>query len=336
MAQNFRAATSSQHLWVMWQPADHGTPWPDITEFFGRFGLRIFVGVVDHRQIVAHAHKLPNTVDSTFGNLNDLIFNHSTIDRLELKKHLPAAYFSKIIYHEDPTGRKWHTPMVFHFDSATQKFYQTKGFKKLTVLNLAGITETPVIVVSDSKNLPVDGLWKAKQDQVLFDFLQEVSGGICQEPTFGLEFWDFGQGLVPFLHKITVNPSTGDRADYLRLYHSDIKLWNRYIGKKILTDVPQPKIYHDRHYHRGLFETHELALDLAQTRHKFNKDTAAAIISQRNPKILLKLVNAMVWLSTDPQGRPIGAWFSRDHRYGVIFNNQSDVVMELPPGLLNI
>ena len=335
MAQNFRTVTQSQHLWVMWQPADHNTPWPDMVDFFGRFGLKIFVGTVDIQQLTAHAHKLPDTVGSTFGNLNKIIFEHAAIARTELKSLLSPTYFSKIIYHEDPTGKKWHTPMVFHYDAATQKFYQTKGYKKLTVLNLAGIRHAPVIVISDSKNLPVDGLRKAKQDQAIFEFLQEVSGGICEEPTFGLEFWDFGQGLVPFLHKITVNPGTSERAEYIKLYYQDVKLWNRYIGKKILTDVPQKRLYHDKYYSRELFETCELDADLAATRAKFNRNIAAAVMARRNPNALLSLINAMTWLSSDGQGQPIGAWFSQDRRYGVVFNNDSDIVLELPPGLLN-
>lgn len=336
MAQNFRTATKSQRLWVMWQPADHNTAWPDITEFFGRFDLKIFVGVVDIEQLAAHAHKLPDTVGSTFGNLNKILFEHASIERTELKKLLSPTYFSKIIYHEDPTGKKWHTPMVFHFDNATQKFYQSKGYKKLTVLNLAGIKYAPVIVISDSKVLPVDGLRKAKQDQAIFDFLQETSGGICEEPTFGLEFWDFGQGLVPFLHKITVNPSTGERAEYTKLYYKDVKLWARYRDKKILTDVPQKRLYHDKYYPKELFETCELTSDLAATRAKFNRDISIAVMARRNPNALLRLVNALTWLSSDGEGQPIGAWFSQDRRYGVVFNNDSDIVLELPPGLLNI
>jgi hypothetical protein len=319
----------------MWQPADHNTPWPEITEFFGRFDLKIFVGMVNRHELFEKTMHRDNTMESTFGNLTKIVFDHASMDRAELKRFLSPSYFSKIIYHEDPTGAKWHTPMVFHFDNATQKFYQTKGYKKLTVLELANITMTPVIIISDSKNVPLDGLRKAKHDQVLYDFLQETSGGICEEPTFGLEFWDFGQGLVPFLHKITIHPGTEDRVDYLKLYHQDVKLWARYRDRKILTDVPEKRAYQDRYYSQDRFETHKLETDLIETRKKFNQNTAAAIIAQRNPIIFLKLLNASVWLSTNAQGQHIGAWFSQDRRYGIVFNNQSDIVLELPPGIIN-
>lgn len=334
MAENFRTPTESGVLWAQWQPAESQIPWPDMVDFFGRFGLKIFVGVVDYREIIARGHKIPDAVYSTFHTLNDIVINHASYDISDAKKLLSGAYFSKLIYHEDPTGRRWHTPMVFHYDNATQKFYQTKGYKKLTVLGIANIHITPVIVISDQKTLPVDGFRKIKQDQALVDFLQEVSGGICHEPTFGLEFHDYGQGLVPFLHKITLNPDTGKRIAYGPLYQADLKTWARYSDKKILVDVPVDQMLNEKYYPREMFETQPLDTNVPSTQTKFRKHMAA-IVARGNPRVLSNLLNALVWLSADAQGQAIRAWFSQDRRYGVIFNNDSPIEMQLPPGIIN-
>lgn len=334
MAENFRTPTRSGALWAQWQPAESQIPWPDMVDFFGRFGLKIFVGVVDYRAIVARGHKIPDAVYSTFHTLNDIVIRSDSYNIADAKKLLSGAYFSKLIYHEDPTGRKWHTPMVFHYDGTTQKFYQTKGYKKLTVLGIADIHMTPIIVVSDQKTLPVDGFHKIKQDQALVDFLQQVSGGICNEPTFGLEFHDYGQGLVPFLHKITLNPDTGKRIAYGPLYQADLKNWARYRDKKILTDVPVDRILEEKYYPREMFETQELTTDIKTVEPKFRKHMAA-VIARGNPQILSRLLNAMVWLSSDAQGQAIRACFSQDRRYGIIFNNQSTLEIQLPAGIIN-
>lgn len=334
MGQSFRSPTKSGALWAQWQPADSQVPWPDMVDFFGRFGLRIFVGTADYRRIVAQSDGVPNAVYSTFHTLNDIVHRSETYTPEQVKKILPGAYFSKLIYHEDPTGKKWHTPMVFHYDGITEKFYQTKGYKKLTALGIAEIHQTPVIVISDQKTLPIEGLWKVKHDQALVDFLQQVSGGVCQEPTFGLEFHDYGQGLVPFLHKITLNPSTGTRTAYGPLYQQDLKTWSRYKDKKIIVDVPLEKVQDQKYYPIEYLETQELDTNIRSIQPLFRKHSAA-VVARGNPQILSRLLNALVWLSTEAQGQPVRAWFSRDRRYGVVFNNDSPIELQLPPGIIN-
>lgn len=333
MADNFRTKTQSGLLWARWQHPDHGTPWPDITDFFGRFGLKFFTGVVEYQQILDLAPKVPNPVISTFHHLNNIIYNHASFDNPQRKSMYPAAYFSKMIYHEDPTGRQWHTPMVFHYDNATGKFYQTKGYKKLTALKLADLKTTPVLIVSDSKNVPLNDIRKAKTDQALRDFLQETSGGICQEPTFGIEFWDYGQGLVPFLHKITLNPGTGERADYGQLYHADLKNWARFENKKISVDVELEKMPAIKFYPQNRFEYHPARFDINAVRQRMGNKGLATVIAQGDPAKAALLISALIWLSSNSHGQPVGAWMSRDRRIGVIFNNDSNLVLELPPGL---
>lgn len=330
---HFKTATKSGALQISWAVPYRQTGWPDIVDFFGRFGLKIFTGMIDHRLLVDRKRFHPSILDRTFNNINEIVFDHNLFTPKEIHSQRVAPYFSKTIYHEDPIGRKWHTPMVFHYDSARQKFDLTKGYKKLITLSLADIHVSPVIVVSDQKEYPIDGLRRVKKDQDLLDFLQETSGGLCDDPTFGLEYADYGNGLVPIIHILHINEQVSERPDYESLYQSDMALWKKLKGKTICADIAGRDLIVPK-YHRYIAPS-KLKNDLSVRQH-FTKEVLAAVICQGDPRIFARLTDALVWLSTDPQGRPIGAWISRDRQYGVIFNNQFNTVLELPPGLLNI
>ena len=329
----FNTATQSGALRISWQPPYRKTNWPDIVDFFGKFGLKIFVGAVDYKKLLDHKRFHPNILDRTFNFLNEIVFDHQQFTPEDIHSQRIMPYFSKAIYHEDPTGQNWHTPMVFHYDSIKQKFDLTKGHKKLVALSLADVHVSPVIIVANQKEAPVDGLRKVKKDQDLLYFLQEVSGGICNDPIFGLEYAEYSNGLVPIIHTLHINDQVSARPDYERLYQADMAVWKKLKGKTICADIAGQDLIVPKYYR--FVAPCELKCDLS-VRENFTNSVSSMVICQRDTKIFTRLTNALVWLSSDPQGQPIGGWISRDRRYGVIFNNHSNRVLELPPGLLNI
>jgi hypothetical protein len=297
--------------------------WPDLTEFFSRWGLRIWVGTVDIGSFYnGHLPEL-TTVMTTNRVLGGQM------------NHLSAMYYPKVIYNQDPQGKNYHTPIAVYHNMHNNQFYVTKGYKKITACQLSGRTSHPVILSSMKNQCPLPGMKLIEKDHELYEWMQSNTSNILNNPTISLEFKDFGSGLhsmVPVIHWLDINKEAGSRPNWDDWFDADCKLWAHMPRLVLVTKMSGPTKLTKYNEYFSYQWTSQQTIDIAAARASMGSAVCAMVFA---PDTVTgrQLTNALVWFSTDADRRIVGAVVAED--YAIVYNNDSDLIINFPPGFVN-
>jgi hypothetical protein len=304
---------------------------PDVTEFFRLFGLRLFAGWIDRSD-----SQCPDMSYSLFRHLNQyFVRDRDPVSPWEAGIPVPhglvTAYYTKEVYWADPTGESWHTPLTAHFIKDHDKFFITKGWNKIMAAELAGINKLPVISSCHDKFIPRPGMKIIKNDSMLRDFVDVISKNQAHDPEIGIDFLRFDtQTSLPVIHYLDITRQAAERPGFPGMFSNDQRIWKRwYPGRLVVSDV-LPTDNDIGYDHKKLTGVHP---DLEHIRRAMPPEAVAYICSDRNPDICARLTEALVWLSSDRHGHKVGEVRSIDGRYRIVYNNNCDDLLIMPPGL---
>jgi hypothetical protein len=307
---------------------------PDVTEFFRLFGLRIFAGWINRHDYVqssadSMSEMLFNTLNQSFVRDRDPISPWEA--GIPIPYGLIMAYYTKHVYWPDPTGDSWHTPLTAHYVKSRDVFFITKGWNKIMAAQLAHIDKLPIITTCRDKYISRPGLKIIKSDSMLRDFIDLVSKNQAHEPDIGIDFGNVGdERFFPMMHYIDITPQEGKRPEWAGMFSNDQRIWKRwYPGRLVVSDV-LPTDNDIGYDHKKLTGVHP---DLEHIRRAMPPEAVAYICSDRNPDICARLTEALVWLSSDQHGHKVGEVRSIDGRYRIVYNNNCDDLLIMPPGL---
>lgn len=304
---------------------------PDVVEFFDLFGLKTFVGSLNIEKDIAPSMDL-GIMFSQFNHFLDNYDETRPWDAKSVNMAVHNAYFTKLIYNDFKLGNVWHTPITAVYNHDNNNFALTKGAKKILASELIGIKTLPAVILSRDKKLDGKKLKLIKSDRELYNFIDSLSPGNMKDPSIGIEYFDIeGLGKVPGIHWINVSEEASQRSSYHTNFMKDLKTWRRYPGRIVTSDVLPKNLsrYHDQKLLSGLRP------DPDAIRKHMPKNAWAHVHSDKDRDICSKLVNALAWLSTTADINSVGEAVSSCGRYRVIYNNKSDVRIEIPHGILN-
>lgn len=301
---------------------------PDIVDFFHRFGLNMFVGSLNIKNDLGKKLEL----DAMFGEFNEFLKTYNDSDRACLDRRVYNAYFSKIIYQDFLSGKTWHTPICVIYDHDRDKFLLTKGAKKILASEMIGIETLPTVVLARKKTKVGKNLARVSSDQELYDFIGSLAGNQMKDPYIGIEYYDFDNlGKIPIIHWINISQDSGERINYQINLAKDIKFWRKFPDRLVTSDV-FPDSESDYYTHQLMSG---LLPDSKIIRQNMPKTAVAHVYSSKDPVICRKLINALAWLNTDADNNAVGETVSACGRYKIVFNNKSDIITEIPRGILN-
>ena len=305
---------------------------PDVTEFLRAFGLRTFVGWIGLHDDT----NIPDMSYSLFSRLNEYFVGNTDPEspwatRKTVPHGLVTAYYTKHVYWGDPSGESWHTPLTGFYSSDADKFYITKGWNKIMAARLGRIQKLPIIASAYQKLSPRSNMRKIKNDQDLRSFVNEVAKNQpVESPMIGFDFLKFeNQISVPVIHYLDINQKEAERPEFPGMFANDQRIWKRwYPGRLVVSDVlPSATVGYD---HKKLTGVHP---DIEHIRAAMPESAVAYICADRDPDICARLTEALVWLSSDQHGHKVGEVRSADGRYRIVYNNNCNDCLIMPPGL---
>jgi hypothetical protein len=296
--------------------------WPDITDFFSHWGLRLWVGTVD--------------IKSYFeGHLPE--FTAITTAKRILGKEpnpLDTVYYPKLLYQQDPTGENSHTPITVYHNSVTDKFYVTKGYKKITTCQLSKVSLHPIILSTSQASCPIDGMTPIHTDQELYNWIEKNTTVALDVPKIGLEFRNYGNGqhpLVPVIHWLDLNETVGKRLGWAEWEKTDTELWDQLPRLVLVTKPPGTDKLNRYNEYFNYRWTNQKTIDVAAARANMD-DTMCATVFAPDTMTGRQLTNALVWFSTDADRNIVGAVVADD--CAIVYNNNSDLIINMPPGFI--
>jgi len=296
--------------------------WPDLTDFFSRWGLKIWVGTVDLKLI----HSMHLAEFSAVMATNRVLGGEGN--------PLSTIYYPKVIYKEDPLGENYHTPVAVYHNMHTNQFHVTKGYKKLTACQLSNRTLHPVILTSMKNKCPLPGMTLIEKDEELRNWMQSNTSNILSSPTISMEFRNFGSGLhpmVPVIHWLDINDNAGQRPQWNDWLEFDCKLWKHQPRLVLVTTLPGAEKHTKYNEYFNYRWTDQKTIDVAAARACMD-DSVCATVFAPSTVIGRQLTNALVWFSTDADRNIVGAVVAED--YAIVYNNDSDLIINMPPGFL--
>jgi hypothetical protein len=318
-------------LFKIFFPQSTVDPVPDAVEMFDAFGIKLFSGWIDTTDLVDHI-----TVDSLFSTINQFITEKSHLDAGEYydrnqkeQEQIERAYYTKTIYWGDPTGRSWHTP-IFGIHQ-NRGFVVFKGLNKILAAKLGKVKRLPILAGAFQKDPPFPEMTKIKTDQQMLDFFSLLSNGQVRDPELGLEFRYSNGSLIPILHWINISPEAAARPDTKIPFLKDCKNWKEFYFNRVVLSDMLPSVGIPGFNHQifpGKLNNRD------HIRQYMTKGTVAYIYCDGDSEMCARLSRALVWLSSDESGSLVGELMSEDKRYRIVFNNNSDLKLTIPPGIL--
>jgi hypothetical protein len=307
-------STRSDYFDVRFQPEDSFLfRWPDVVEFINQFDFYVYAGHANTEKIYnSNSTDQRNCIGNLFNSANAQVLNG-------VSQYLNKIYVAKQIYYQNYD----YTPViaVYHHEH----YYVTKGGNKHTVFNLRQDFNTCVIILS--REIPPSDmtLTRIDNDQQLFDFMQGLNPSPLKNPSVEFTFLLCGNEMVPSLHFLEPTDCVQRGGDWGRWLEIDSRIWNSR-GRQVLVQRCTDKF-------NSNFDVLTCVFDENTVKSMFVPDVCAAIICDQ-ALVTAKLINALVWLSTDHEGNEVGQAISDDQTIQIIYNTASTRVVKIPPGLL--
>ena len=289
--------------------------WPDVTDFFKKFGVNIYVGQVDIWPLSDKMYGYDSSRDlisEMLDTTNSQVLHGTT-------QYPNRIYAPKQMYYQDYD----HTPMVaMYYD---QQYRLTKGGNKATGLTLKQNFTTCIMVLSEHAPPELD-LQLITTDKQLYDWLVDIDPNNylpLSYPWLEYIFVPVGDKLIPGLHFLERSSDIKRGARWPEWLDIDIELW-RGRGRKVLA---QHNVSH------ADFDIQPCDFDEHSVKSMFSNDVCAAIVCSR-PELISRLTDALVWLSTDHNHRKVGQAASADGTVKIIYNTDTTHTVTIPPGML--
>lgn len=289
--------------------------WPDVTDFFKKFGVNVYVGHIDVWQLSDKMHGYDpsrDLVSEMLATTNSQVL-HGTI------QYPNRIYAPKQMYYQEYD----HTPMVAMYYH--QQYRLTKGGNKAVGLTLKQNFKTCIMVLCEDAPPDLD-LQLVTTDKQLYDWLASLDPNNYLPllyPWLEFIFVPIGDKLVPGLHFLERSGDIKRGARWAEWLGIDIELW-RGRGRTVLAQ------YHIDHADFGIQVCN---FDNSDVKSMFSNDVCAAIVCDR-PELISRLTDALVWLSTDHNHTKVGQATSKDGTVKIIYNTDATHTVTIPPGLL--
>jgi len=231
-------------------------------------------------------------------------------------------------------GENYHTPIGVYHNMHTNQFHVTKGYKKITACQLSNRTSHPVILTSMKNKCPLPGMALIEKDEELYNWMQSNTPEILSKPTIAIEFRNFNSGLhplVPVIHWLDINDTAGLRPLWDKWFEFDCNHWAN-IPRLVLVTKPPGATPSTRYNEYFTYRwTNQKIIDVDKVRANMD-ETMCATVFAPTTVIGRQLTNALVWFSTDADRNIVGAVVADD--YAIVYNNNSDLMINFPPGFL--